>query len=82
MGVARLESKEVDPVSSALQVIPPFNRDEGQPRRLKFMRSGLLRPILSKRIITNCYAPPRGLEPPRVEVSAPGVDEVKYIMRH
>ena len=28
-GVARLESKEVDPVPSALQVIPPSDRDEG-----------------------------------------------------
>ena len=47
----------------------------------KFMRSGLPRPTLPKRIITNCYVPPRGLEPPRVEVSTPGADEVKYIMR-
>ena len=45
------------------------------------MRSGLPRPTLPDRIITNCYAPPRGPELPRVEVSAPGVDEVKHIMR-
>ena len=45
------------------------------------MRSGLLRPTLPERIITNCYVPRRGPEPPRVEVSTPGVDEVKYIMR-
>ena len=45
------------------------------------MRSGMPRPILPERIITNCYAPPCGLEPPRVEVSALGADEVKYIMR-
>ena len=37
-------------------------------------------PPLPERIITNCYAPPRGPEPPRVEVSTPGADEVKYIM--
>ena len=79
-GVARVESKETDPVSSALQVIPSSDRDEGQPSRSKFMRSGLLRPTLPKRIITNCYAPPRGSEPPRVEVSAPGANKVKYIM--
>ena len=36
---------------------------------------------MPERVITNCYAPPRGLEPPRVEVSVPGADEVKYIMR-
>ena len=67
-GVARLDSKEADPVPSALQVIPSFDRDEGQPSRLKFMRSELPRPTLPEQIITNCYAPPRGLEPPRVEV--------------
>ena len=80
-GVSRIESKEADPVPSALQVIPPSDRDEGQPSRSKFMRSGLPRPTLSERIITNCYASPRGSEPPRVEVSAPGADEVKRIMR-
>ena len=80
-GVARLKSKEADSVPSALQVIPPSDRDEAQPSRLKFMWSGLPRPTLPEWIITNCYAPPRGLEPPRVEVSAPEVNEVKYIMR-
>ena len=45
------------------------------------MRSRLPRTTLPKWIITNCYAPPRGPEPPRVEVSALGADEVKYIMR-
>ena len=58
-------------------MIPPSDRDEGQPSRSKFMRSGLPRPTLPERIITNCYVPPCGPEPPRVEVSAPGVDEVK-----
>ena len=44
------------------------------------MRSGLPRPPLPEWIITNCYAPPRGPEPLRVEVSVPRADEVKYIM--
>ena len=78
--VARIELKEADPVPSALQVIPPSDRNEERPSRSKFMRSGP-RPPLPERIKTNCYAPLRGPEPPRVEVSAPGVDEVKYIMR-
>ena len=77
--VARTESKEANPIPSALQVIPPS--DEGRPSRLKFMLSGLPRPPLPERIITNCYASPCGLEPPRVEVSAPGADKVKCIMR-
>ena len=80
-GVARVESKEADPVSTALQVIPPSDQDKGRPSKSKFMRFGLPRPTLPERIITNCYVPLRRREPPRVEVSAPEVDEVKYIMR-
>ena len=80
-GDAWTESKEADPVPSALQVIPPSDQAEGQPSRSKFMRSGLPRPTLPERIITNRYAPPRGPKPSRVEVSAPEADEVKYIMR-
>ena len=71
-GVTRIESKEASPVPSALQVIPPSDRAEGQPSKSKFMRSRLPKPTLPDRIITDCYAPPRGSEPPRVEVSAPG----------
>ena len=78
-GMARTGSKEADSVSSALQVIHPS--DEGRPGRSKFMWSGLLRPPLPESIITNSYAPPRGPDPPRVEVSALGTDEVKFIMR-
>ena len=80
-GVARIESKEVDPVPSALQVIPPSDRDESQPSRSKFMQSGLPRPTFPEQIITNCYVPLRGPEPPRVEVSTPEAGEVKHILR-
>ena len=80
-GVSWIELKEVDSVSSALLVIPPSDWDEGQPSRSKFMRFGLPSPTFPKRIITNCYVPPRGPEPPRVEVSAPGAYEVKHILR-
>ena len=54
-GVARIESKEAYSVSSILQVIHPS--DEGRLDRSKFMRSGLPRPPLLERIITNSYAP-------------------------
>ena len=56
-GVARIESKSADPVSSALQVIPPSDRDEGRPSRSKFMRSGVPKPPLPERI---CHAPNPG----------------------
>ena len=78
---ARTESKKAYPVPSALQVIPPSDGAEGQPSRSKFMQFGLPWPTLPERIITNRYAPPRGLKPPRVEISAPEANEVKYIMR-
>ena len=45
------------------------------------MRSRLPRSPLPELIITNYYAPPRGPEPPRMEVSAFGANKVKYIMR-
>ena len=45
------------------------------------MRSGLPRAPLPERIITNSYAPSRRPEPLRGEVSAPGAEEVKFIMR-
>ena len=80
-GVDRIESQDADPIPSALQVIPHSDRDGGQPSRSKFTRFGLPRPLLSERVITNCYAPPRGPKPPIVEVSVPGADEVKYIIR-
>ena len=46
------------------------------------MRSGLPRPKRSNQVITNYYIPPHGPGPPRVEVSAPGEEEVKRILRH
>ena len=79
VAVARTESKEADPVPSALPVIHPS--DEGRPGRSKFMRFRLPRPPFPERIITNSYAPLRGREPPRVQVSAPEANEVKFIMR-
>ena len=79
--VARSESNEDDPAPSALQVIPPSDQAKGQPSRSKYMRSGLPRPILPDRIITDNYLPPRGPKPPRVEVPAPRAEEVKRILR-
>ena len=81
VGVGRIESQEADPIPSALQVILPSDRDGGQPSRSKFTWSGLPKPPLPERIITNCYAPPRGPDPSKIKVSTLGADEVKYIMR-
>ena len=45
------------------------------------MRSDLPKPKRPDQVITNNYIPPRGPEPPRVEISAPGEEEVKKILR-
>ena len=45
------------------------------------MRSELPKPNLPDQMITHNYLPPRGSKPPRVEISAPKVEEVKDILR-
>ena len=75
------ESNEDDPAPSALQVIPPSDRTEEQPRGSEYMRSRLPRPHRSDQVITHCYLPPREPEPLRVEVSTLGAEEVKDILR-
>ena len=80
--IGRSESNEDDPAPSALQVIPPLDRAEEQPSRSKYMRSGLPRSHRPDQVITDSYLPPRGPDPPRVEVSALGAEEVKDILSH
>ena len=77
----RSESNEGDPAPRALQVIPPSDQGEEQPRKSKFMRFGLPKPNRPDQVITNNYLPPRGPEPPRGEISVPGIEEVKDILR-
>ena len=80
-GTSRSELNEGDPAPRALQVIPPSDQGEGQLSKSKFMRSGLPKPNRPNQVITHNYLPPRGSEPPRVEISTPGVEEVKDILR-
>ena len=80
-GVGRLESNGDDLTLSALQVIPHSDQVEEQPSRSKYMRSGLPRPHRPDQVITDSYLPPHDPEPPRVEVSTPGAEEVKDILR-
>ena len=77
----RSKSNEDDPAPSALQVILHADQAERRPSRSEYMRSGLPRPPRPIEAITNNYLPPRGLEPPRVEVLAPRAEEVKDILR-
>ena len=44
------------------------------------MRSGMPRLKRSDQVITNKYLPSHGSEPPRVEISTPGEEEVKKIL--
>ena len=45
------------------------------------MRSGQPKPKRPDHVITHNFIPPRGPEPPRVEISAPGEEEVRKILR-
>ena len=80
-GAGQSKLNEGDPTPRALQVIPPLDRGEEQPSKSKYMRSGLPRPHRLEQVITYNYLPPAGPEPPRVEVSAPGVEKVNDILR-
>ena len=80
-GAGRSESNEGDPAPQVLQVIPPSDQGEEPPGRSEYMRSGLPRPKWSDQVISHNYLPPRGPEPPRVEISTPGEEEVKEILR-
>ena len=80
-GAKLSESNEGDPTPQALQVFSPSDRGEEPSSKLEFMRSGLPRPKRPDQVITNNYLPPRGPEPPRVEISTPREEEVKDILR-
>ena len=76
----RSELNENGLAPTALQVIPPSDGAEEQPSRSEYTRSGLPRPHRPDQVITHSYLPPRMPEPPRVEVSALGAEEVKDIL--
>ena len=80
-GAGRSDSNEGGLAPQALQVVLPLGQDEGPRDRSEFMRFGLPRPKRPDQVITNNYLPPRGSEPPRVEISAPGEEEVRKILR-
>ena len=77
----RSKSNEDGPAPITLQVILPSDQVEEQPNKSKYMQSELPRPYRLDQVITDSYLPPCGPEPLRVEVSAPGAEEVKDILR-
>ena len=81
-GAGQPESNVGDPALRALQVILPSDQGEERPSKSKFTRSGFPKPTCLVEVLTLNYLPPRGSEPPRVEISTPGVEEVKDILRH
>ena len=80
-GAVQPESGVGDLAPIALQVIPSSDRGERQTGTSQFTLSGLPKPIRPTELLTLNYTPPRGPEPPRVEVTTPGVEEVKGILR-
>ena len=61
-------------------ILPP-TQVRSQPGRSEFIRTGLKRPKLPNRIIMNSYLLARGPTPPKEEISAPGLEDVKHIVR-
>ena len=70
-----------DPAPQALRVIFPLDQGEEIPSKSKFTRSGFPKPTRPIEVLTLNYLPPRGPEPPSVEISTPWVEEVKDILR-
>ena len=71
---------EAAPTSPALQTILPPTQVGSRPGRSEFTRTKLKRPKLPDRIITNSYLVAHGPAPPKEEVSAPGLEDVKHIV--
>ena len=65
----------------ALETILPPAQVRSQLGRSEFTRTGLKRPKLPDRIITNSYLPARGRASPKEELLAPGMEDVKRIVR-
>ena len=68
-------------ISPTLQIIPPSIQVGSQPGRFEFTRTGLKGPLLPNWILMNSYLPARGSTPPKEEVSTPGLEDVKHIVR-
>ena len=79
-GAIQPQSGVGDPTPIALQVILPSDRGEKRTSKSQFMRSGLPKPTHPIEVLTLNYTPPCGPEPPRVEVTTPGMEEVKGIL--
>ena len=72
---------EAAPTPPALQTILPSTQVGSRPGRSEFTCTGLKRSKLLDRIITNSYLFARGSTPPKEEVSALGLEDVKHIVR-
>ena len=72
---------EAIPTQPVLQTILPPAQVGIQSGRSEFTHTGLKRPKLPDRIITNSYLPARGPAPLKEEVSASGLEDIKRIVR-
>ena len=76
------KSGEAASTPSVLQMIPPPVQIGSQSSISKFTCTRLKKSPLPDRIPTNSYLPAHGPAPPKEEVSVPGLEDVKYIVRH
>ena len=76
------ESGEAASTPSALQMIPPPVQVGSRSGRSEFTRIGLKKLPLPDQIPMNSYLPVHSPTSPKEEVSVPGLEDVKYIVRH
>ena len=73
--------REAAPTPPGLQTILPPTQVRSRSGRSEFTCTGLKRPKLPDRIITNSYLLARGPAPPKEEVLTLGLEDVKHIVR-
>ena len=78
--IVREKLREEAPIPLALQVVHPSERMESCPGAAGLALTGRKRPLSPHQIIINSYLPTRGLAPAMEEVTAPGPDEIKFIL--
>ena len=72
---------EASSTPPTLQTILPLTQVGSRLGRFEFTRTRMKRPKHPDRIIMNSYLPARGPAPPKEEVSPPGLEDVKHIVR-
>ena len=80
-GIALGEPREVTLIPPALTVIHPLDWVESRPDTTRLARAECKKSLLPDRILLNSYLPPHGSDPAIKEVTVPGPEDIKHILR-